>query len=163
MKGKTIFKIAFCVLLVAALVYGAVDLHWGSNRLHASFAEIHNGKFDVQMHAQIEEYYPQRLKVTLVNENDFDVTVLGLRVEKGDESRFQLYRTPERVVTIPAHTTQTQNIWFRIVSYGPENEQVLEQLQNAFSVRILYVDASTGITALSAADPQVLQSEWIRG
>ena len=162
MKGKTVFKIAFCVLLAAALAWGAVDLHWGRNHLNATFAEIRNGSFEYQSRTDIEEYYPQRLKITVVNENDFDVTVVGLRVEKGDESRFLLYRTPEKAVTVPAHTTEPQSVWFRVVSFGPENEQVLDSLRDNFSVRLIYADASTGITAMDGADAELLQTEWIR-
>ena len=161
MKVKTGLKIAFCVLLAAALAIGVLQPRWGRNTLEATCTQIRNGRFTVSVHSDVEEYYPQRMCVSLVNKNDFDVTVLGLRVEKGDESRFRLYRTPEQTVTIPAHTTEPQNVWFRIVSYGPENEQVLEKLRRDFSVRIVYADAAAGITALSEADESVLRTEWV--
>ena len=126
------------MLLVAALLYGALDIRLGKSRLHAAFAEVRNADFAVQAEPGGREYYTLRLKVTAVNENDFDVTVKGLRIEKGDESDFVLERTPERSVTIPAHTSEAQNIWFRIVSYGPENEEILEMLRKDSSARIAY-------------------------
>ncbi|MBQ7543266.1 MAG: hypothetical protein IJT44_13350 [Clostridia bacterium] len=152
MKKTTAFKIAFCVLLAAALLYGAVGFRFvGRNRLHAAFAEVHNADFEAQADPGGREYYTLRLKVTAVNDNDFDVTVRGLRVEKGDESGFTLECTPERDVTIPAHTAEPQNIWFRIVSYGPENEEILEMLRKDFAVRIVYT-----------ADGENERTEWIK-
>ena len=163
MKKQTLFKIGFCVLLVAALAYGATNLHLGRNSLHASFVEIRNGSFSVDLpEGDLREYYAQRLKITLVNDNDYDVVVLGLRVEKGDESDFQLERSPEQTVTIPAHTSVPQSVWFRIVSFGPENEEVLETLRRDFSVRVVYADAAAGIDALDAADTADLKTEWVR-
>ena len=162
MKKQTIFKIVFCVLLVAALVYGAVDLHLGRNRLHATFAAVRNADFAIDAAGDTRETYAERLKITLVNDNDYDVIVLGLRVEKGDESDFRIERTPEQAVTIPAHTSEAQNVWFRIVSFGPENEEVLGALRKDFSVRIVYADASSGVTSLDTADPDALRTEWVR-
>lgn len=162
MKKKTVVKIAFCVLLAAALAYGALDLHWGRRCLHASFDTIRNGDFTIETAGDTRETYPLRLKITLVNDNDYDVTVLGLRVEKGDESDFRIDRTPERIVTIPAHTTEPQNVWFHIVSFGPENEEILQTLRRDFSIRIVYADAASGIVSLSAADDDALRTEWVR-
>lgn len=160
MKKQTIFKIAFCVLLVAALVYGALDLRPGRNTLHATFAAVRNGDFTAEApQGETRELYMQRLKITLVNDNDYDVTVLGLRVERGDERDFRVERTPEQAVTIPAHTSEPQNVWFHIVSYDSDNDAVLAALRKEYAIRLVYADAASGVTS---PDAEAVRTEWVR-
>ena len=85
--------------------------------------------------------------------------MLGLRVEKGDERDFRIERTPEQAVTIPAHTTEPQNVWFRIVSYDTDNDAVLAALRKEYAIRIVYADAASGVTS---PDADAARAEWVR-
>ena len=91
-------------------------------------------------------------------------TVLGIRVREGKESEHLLYlsRTPEVTVTIPAGTTEPKQIWFYMLGDDFEDEELLSLLRREFSVKLLYADASSGITRLEDADDSVLHAEWVR-
>lgn len=188
MKVKTILKIAFCVLVVVSIVVVAFGVRFGSNRLEAHAVEVRNSDcvekmtIDWDKYAYMADgfpftreefykeaiepydvYYGQRVKVTAVNKNDRDIRVLGLEILSGNGTRtIYVSALPERVITIPAKTTEPQSIWFSVISSGPGNEDVLEVIRERMEIKILYVDATSDARTLSEAKEGEIHKEWIR-
>ena len=189
MKWTTVVKIAFCVLLCAVLACAGFGVRFGSNRLHAQTSRVRNAdffnvlcadfehntdlirgfamtseEFEAKFLSDFSEYYGMRLQITAQNRTNRDVTVLGIEVNERDEQAHVLYlsRTPETTVTIPAGTTEPKNIWFDLVVESLGNEDVLSVLRKDFNMKLLYVDASSGVTSLADADKSQLHAEWIR-
>lgn len=185
---KKAFKIGFCVLLVFAVLYAALGLHFGSNRLEAKFADVKNSdclekmildwdryaymadgfpftreEFYREAVAPFDAYYGQRIKVTAVNKNSFDIRILGLEILSGNGSgTIYVSCIPERVITIPAKTEVPQSVWFPVISSGPGNEEVLEKVRKEMQVKIVYADAACDAQSLADADAALLRKEWIR-
>ena len=107
--------------------------------------------------------YGQKLLVTAQNRTRQDITVLGLRVHPEDEDAYGVYvsSTPLAAVTVPAGTKEPKNIWFYLID-DRDNEEALEILRRAYTLELLYVDASTGYTRLADVPSDVLQAETIR-
>lgn len=185
---KIIFKIGFCALLIFALVYAVLGLHFGSNRLQAQFVQVKNSDcvekmtLDWEKYAYMADgfpftreefykeaiepydvYYGQRIQVTAVNKNKFDIRILALEILSGNGSgTIYVSCLPERVVTIPAGTKEPQSVWFPVISSGPANEEVLEKVRNNMQIKIIYVDAACDAQTLADADEALLHKEWIR-
>ena len=113
MKAKTVLKIAFCVLLIAAVTFAALGKHSGADKLHAQCTDFRNsdffekalneiiqeGKGEDQiceqfgidrdylrgkLLSQYDNIYGTRMEVSACNKNKFDITVVGLEVITGE-------------------------------------------------------------------------------
>lgn len=188
MKIKTILKIGFCVLLVLSLTLSVLHIRVGRNRLQMQCVDIHNSDFlekmisDWDTYAYLADGFPmtrdefykeaiyayddffgQRVKFTAVNKNDYDIRILGLEISEGTGRRSIYLKTiPEKTIVIPSNTTEPQNIWFPCISGGASNEEVLFEIQKNFTMKVIYVDASSGVQSLSDADEKDLHKEWVR-
>ena len=187
-KPITVMKIAFCVLLVVSLVCACLGVRIGRNRLHVELSDVRNADIldrlcdDFDGNADLLDgfsisresfydafvcnaasYYGQKLLVTAQNRTRQDITVLGLRVHPEDEDAYGVYvsSTPLAAVTVPAGTKEPKNIWFYLID-DRDNEEALEILRRAYTLELLYVDASTGYTRLADVPSDVLQAETIR-
>ncbi len=181
-------KIIFCVLLAVAITVGVLGIRLGKNSLNAYvetvkgspffieyyedrslFEEYIEGfgfditEFDRQFIDNYENCYGQRAKIMITNENDFDITVLGLEVKEGVGAKgIYISSTPEKVVTVPANTKEPVEIWFRIVSEGPERFETEEIIDKYISIKLIYTDASNNVQSLSDASDDILKYEWLR-
>lgn len=180
-------KIIFCILLVIAVALGAAGVRFGKNTLNATvetvmntsrFAELYvdNSKFDDftgfgytwtefqrKFIDNYENCYAQRMKVTLINENDFDITVLGVELKEGNgENQIYISETPERVITVPANTTEPMAVWFMVMTEGPEKDETLVIIREEVTMKIIYTEASNNIKSLGEAPKDALKYEWIR-
>ena len=181
-------KIIYCIVLIASIAVGVAGVRFGKNTLnayietvkstmflkdyyldHTLYDELMAGfsfnrtVFDADFQDNFENYYGQRVKIMLTNENDFDITVLGLQIKEGENHKdIHISRTPEKVVTVPANTTEPVGIWFRIISEGPERDETLAILEKEISLKLIYTDASNNVQSLSDAPEDILKYEWIR-
>ena len=187
-KGTTLLKIAFCVLLIVALVMTGLGFRFGKNRLRAELADVRNADYlerlvrDFDGNADLLDgfsvskeafyqtfvqnaaaYYGQKLRVNAQNRTNRDITVVGLRARNEDEDAYGIYlsRTPLTAVTIPAGTTEPKSVWFYVMD-DRDNEDVLSILRSEYALELLYVDAATGVTRLADATPEQLRAERIR-
>lgn len=182
------FKIIFCIVLVVAIAFGVMGLRLGKNNLDASVEKVMNTEdfkdlyldnslfyrfegfgftwmqFKEEFIENYENCYSQRMKISLTNKNDFDITVLGIEVKEGGDGIYELYFsvTPEKTVTVPANCTEEHSVWFPIMSIGPDKNDTLEIVQKNVSLKLIYADASKNIQSLAEASEDDLIYEWIR-
>ncbi len=181
------FKIIFCVLLAVAITVGTIGIRFGKNTLNATVETVMNTKLFEQVYLDnsnfdkfsglgftwpefrdrfldnYENCYSQRVKITVLNENDFDITVLGLQVKEGKgKNEVHISLTPEKTVTVPANTTEPKAVWFLVMSEGPDKGETLQIIREKTVLKIIYAKASDNIQSLDEADEKALKYEWIR-
>ena len=181
------FKIIFCIVLAVSIAVGVIGIRFGKNTLNGTVETVMNTKMFEKVyldHSNFDKFedlgftwpefqdrfldnyencYSQRVKITVTNENDFDITVLGLQVKEG-ENKYEVHisATPEKTVTVPANSTEPKNIWFLVLSEGPDKGETLDIIREKMALKLIYAKASDNIQSLDDADEKALKYEWIR-
>ncbi len=104
-----------------------------------------------------------KLCVEVVNKTDEDIRVIGLEIKDNGKNETLISTTPRAVVEIPAKTETPQKVWFDAFADGGEytNDELFEMAKD-MGLKLIYVDASTGIESLSVADEQTLKYEKVK-
>jgi hypothetical protein len=104
-----------------------------------------------------------KLCIEVVNKNDFDIRIIGLEIKRNGEDDTVISTMPRAVVEIKANTKEPQKVWFDAFADGGEftNNELLEQARG-MGLKIIYVDASTGVNRLPEADKKILKYEKVR-
>lgn len=188
MKRSTFFKVLFVAALVVSAVLLNVQFRVGPDKLHARYGEVRNARFlqdvcrdwDANAHLmegfafykrdfrdtlmdKYEDYYAMRLQITLQNDNDFDILALGLEIPRGNGTdAVHVSRLPEKTVRVPAHTDGSVSLWIPVITESVDNTELVALMRKKFYVKVVYADASSGVTSLNGADPALLKKEWVR-
>jgi len=174
-------------MLALSLLMSASGCGIGGGKLKATCTALNNSDFYAKYYTDQEKYdyllegfnLTQEQKLTclreysyvtgvklcieVINKNKFDIRVIGLEIKRNGEEDTVISTMPRAVVEIKANTKEPQKVWFDAFADGGEftNDELLEQAKG-MGLRIIYVDASTGIKSLPEADEEILKYNKVK-